>query len=52
MAAVINYDKYYPRLMNAQTFNVKLNTPNNSILLKTDQIVIKDIEMGDDPAKK
>lgn len=48
----INYYKYYPRLSNSETFTAKLTAPNNSIILKSDQLVIRDLDAGEDATKK
>lgn len=48
----INYYKYYPKLANLETFTAKLTTPNNSIILKSDQMIIRDIDSGQDLTKK
>lgn len=37
------YDKYYPKLGALETYAAKLTTPNNSIVLKTEQLIIKDV---------
>lgn len=47
----VDYYKYYPKLSNSEIFNVKLSNPNNSIVLKSTEINIKDIDSGDDPLK-
>ena len=39
----VNYEKYYPRMSSCETYTAKLATPNASILLKSEQISIKDI---------
>ncbi len=50
--AAITYEKYYPKLTNSEVFTAKMTTPNSSISLKNDQVVIKDIEANDDPSKR
>lgn len=48
----VNYEKYYPKLTSNETYAAKLTTPNASIILKSEQINIKDIELNDDPSKR
>lgn len=50
--APVNYEKYYPKLTNCELYSAKLTTPNSSIILKNEQITIKDIELSDDPSKR
>jgi hypothetical protein len=49
---VVNYGKYYPKLTNLETFTARLSTPNNSIVLKSPEVVIRDIEGGEDINKR
>ncbi len=46
------YEKYYPKLTNSEVYTAKMTTPNASISLKNDQVLIKDIEANDDPSKR
>jgi hypothetical protein len=48
----VNYEKYYPKLTPLETFTAKLTSPNNSITLKSDQLVIKDIDSNEESPKR
>lgn len=49
--STVFFEKYYPKISNCENYSVSMMPPNGSVVLKTDNLTIKDIE-GDDSVKR